>query len=56
MKRQYTDSYYCKAITGMISVLGSKKVTTQAPPSMKASRNKLLKKMIKYVARAGWKP
>lgn len=56
MKRQYTDSYQCKAIDGMISVLGGKKVTTQAPPSLKASRQRLLKKMVKYVARAGWKP
>ncbi|ALA11989.1 hypothetical protein PB55_80 [Pseudomonas phage vB_PaeM_B55] len=56
MKRQYTDSYQCKAINGMVSVLGSKKVITQAPPSLKASRKKLLHKMIKYIARSGWKP
>ncbi|QDF15642.1 hypothetical protein QE328_gp056 [Pseudomonas phage vB_PaM_EPA1] len=56
MKRQYTDSYQCKAITGLISVFSRKTVTTQAPPSMKASRKKLLHKMIKYIARSGWKP
>ncbi|AMQ66194.1 hypothetical protein phiMK_07 [Pseudomonas phage phiMK] len=54
MKRQYTDSYQCKAIDGMISVFGGKKI--QVPPSLKASRNRLLKKMVKYVSRSGWKP
>ncbi|AEK21689.1 hypothetical protein [Pseudomonas phage HJ01] len=56
MKRQYTDSYQCKAINGLISACGGKKATMQARPSLKASRKKLIDKMVKYIARSGWKP
>ncbi|WFP46051.1 hypothetical protein VIPPAEUMC01_00117 [Pseudomonas phage vB_VIPPAEUMC01] len=56
MKRQYTDSYQCKAIDGLMSICGGKKSIAQVWPSLKASRNRRLKKMVKYIARSGWKP
>lgn len=54
MARYFTDSYQKKAIDGMMSVTG-KYNWKQPVRSRKDSRKQLVDKLIKYIARAGWK-